>query len=161
MRGTGRVPVGLLLGAVGGAIGVIPGALITSAACDESCFQGTLIFGLTVAGVGLAGGSALAIHLVGDWMDGQGGFWPTALGTALGTVVGALASLAIAERAGTASIIPLVLGPAVGGVIAYELSHSSAAAEATAAATASRPRLVPLAAMTARGGFIGGLAGTF
>ena len=160
-RGTGRVPAGLLLGIVGGGVGAIPGLLLLTAFCDESCYQGGVVLSLTLAGAGLVGGSALTIDLVGDLMEGHGRFWPTALGAAMGAAIGILASLAAVESAGAAGLIPIALGPAVGGVIAYEISDSRVVAEAAAGATASRPRLMPLAAVSPRGGFIGGLAGSF
>jgi hypothetical protein len=97
---------------------------------------------------------------VGNWLDGQGRFWPTVLGVVLGSLGGIVAGVAVAAVAGAAGVVPMILGPAVGGVIAYELSDSSVR-EAAAAAIASRPRIMPLVTVSPRGGFIGGLAGSF
>jgi hypothetical protein len=166
-RGSGsratRIPVGILLGTVAGAVGAIPGTLLVfETICFDSCSgdPAGVYVGLVLAVGGLIGASALGIDLVGDAMGGQGRFWATALGTVLGALGGLIAGGAVAATAGAAGLIPAILGPAVGGVIAYEISHSSVIDEA-AAASASRPRLVPLVSVSPGGGVIGGLAGRF
>lgn len=78
----------------------------------------------------------------------------------LGTLVGSGAAIAIAPRSEAASVVPALLGPALGGAIAYEISSAMVRREALAA-SASRPRIAPLVAVSPRGSVIGGLAGTF
>jgi hypothetical protein len=158
-----RVPVGILLGTVGGAVGAIPGTvLMASAICFDGCSgeDEAVYVGFVLAIAGVITGTAATVNWMGDVMDGQGSFWPAALGALLGTLGGGIAGAAVAAVAGLAGLIPVILGPAVGAVIGYELSHSGAV-EAAAGGVASRPRLVPLVTVSPRGGLIGGLAGTF
>jgi hypothetical protein len=165
-RGSGsratRIPAGLLVGTVAGALGAVPGTLMMlEIICIDFCNDNSWAYlGLGLAAAGMVGGSALGIDFLGGELGGHGRFWPTLLGTLLGTLGGIVSGVALADTVGAAGLIPALLGPAVGGVIAYELSHSSVVEEA-AAATASRPRLVPLVSVSPRGGLIGGLAGCF
>jgi hypothetical protein len=159
-----RIPVGILVGTVGALVGTLPGlAIVATQYCLDSCSddQSVEIFGLVVASAGALLAGTWAIDRVGDWLGGQGRFWPTALGMVLGTLVGSGVAIAIAPRSEAASIVPAVLGPALGGAIAYEISSAMVRREAMAAASASRPRIAPLVAVSPRGGFIGGLAGSF
>jgi hypothetical protein len=135
---------------------------VAATLCLESCYgdQEPFYLGLILGLGGWGLGSALTIDWLGDRMDGRGEFGPTVLGSMLGLVGGLLAGIALAAGAGTAGIIPAFLGPAVGGVIAYEISDTNVT-EAAAAATASRPRVAPLLTVSPRGGFIGGLVGSF
>ncbi|HLL05956.1 MAG TPA: hypothetical protein VK539_35620 [Myxococcaceae bacterium] len=158
-----RIPVGILVGTVGALVGTLPGlAIVATQFCLDSCSddQSVEIFGLVVASAGALLAGTWAIDRVGDWLGGQGRFWPTALGMVLGTVVGSVVAVAIAPSSEGASVVPAVLGPALGGAIAYEISSAMVRSEAMAA-SASRPRIAPLVAVSPRGGFIGGLAGTF
>jgi hypothetical protein len=164
MRGV-RVPLGILVGTLAGAIGAIPGSLLgLSALCFDSCSNedDTMLYlGLALAFAGMTGGSALGINALGDALQGQGRFGPTLLGVVLGTLGGLAAAIVVGIAGGEAfAFIPAVLGPAAGGVIAYEISHSNVIDELTAA-TASRPRFVPLVSVSAQGTLIGGLAGRF
>jgi hypothetical protein len=52
-------------------------------------------------------------------------------------------------------------GPIIGGIVGYELSHSEAVDAARSGSIASEARMVPTLTVTARGGFIGGLIGSF
>jgi hypothetical protein len=159
-----RVPVGILLGTVGGALGAIPGTIIGGEAlCIESCIgqDDNVYLGLVLALGGLFGGTAFTITQVGSWLDGQGSFWPTVAGVVLGSLGGLMVGAAIAAAAGAAGAVPMILGPAVGGVIAYEISDSSNRS-AAADTDAREPRIIlPMMTVSPRGGFIGGLAGTF
>ncbi|HEX8698371.1 MAG TPA: hypothetical protein VF815_06010 [Myxococcaceae bacterium] len=159
-----RVPVGILLGTIGGAIGALPGVLIGGEAlCIESCTedQSGVYIGFVLALGGLFGGSAFTITQVGHWLDGQGRFWPTVGGVVLGSLAGILVGAAGFATVGAAGAIPMILGPAVGGVIAYELSDSSSRS-AAAEALGPEPRIiVPMMRVSPGGGLIGGLAGTF
>jgi hypothetical protein len=168
-RGSGatassRVPVGILLGTVGGALGSLPGLLIVSdELCLDSCSgdSGGLWAGFGLALGGLFLGTAFTITQVGYWMDGQGRFGLTLLGVVMGSLTGVLVGVAVAAGAGAAGAIPMLLGPAVGGAIAYEISDSSARSEA-ADADGPEPRIIlPMMTVSPRGGIIGGLVGTF
>lgn len=146
-------------------MGATPGVLLfyTSDCFDGGC-SGDQVTGVyfiaVVALVGAVGGTAWAIDKVGASLDGLGRFWPTVGGVVLGALGGALLGARVSSYSGAAGAAIAVLGPAVGGVIAYEVTHSNAVS-AAAARSASRPGVVPLVSMTPRGGFIGGLAGSF
>ncbi|HEX8699817.1 MAG TPA: hypothetical protein VF815_13320 [Myxococcaceae bacterium] len=157
-----RIPVGLLVGTVGAAVGAIPGAAIVALTFCTECNPNTeaQVFGLAVAGVGMILSGAWAIDRVGDWLGGQGEYWPTVVGVVLGMLGSVGALFAVDAGAGAAGIVPAIIAPALGGAIAYEISNALVRHEATAA-SASRPRLSPLVAVSPRGGFIGGLAGSF
>jgi hypothetical protein len=154
----------MLVGTLAAAVAAIPGtAIAASAFCLDSCSDDSdekFLVGFVVASVGALLGGSWAIDRVGDWLGGQGRFWPTVLGMVLGSLAGAGIALAVAPLSEAAPVIPAVVGPALGGAIAYELSSAMVRQEAMAA-TASRRRIAPLVAVSPRGGFIGGLAGTF
>ena len=168
LRDTGRldvrIPVGLVLGTLGGAVGVIPGGLVVALSlCRRGCVGENDVWvnsGLVLAAGGLIGGAAWTIDWVGDRLGGHGRFWPTVLGVALGTGAGIAAAFMIPASNGGIRYLPAVLAPALSGVIAYELSSANVINEATAA-TVSRHQLVPLVAMRPGGGLIGGIAGSF
>jgi len=160
-----RVPVGILLGTVGGALGALPGTIIMADAfCLDSCSgdeDGPFLAGFGLALGGLFFGTAFTITQVGYWLDGKGRFWPTVAGVAVGSLTGVLLGLAVAAGAGAAGAVPMILGPAVGGVIAYEISDSNVRSEA-AGLEEPEPRVIlPMMTVSPRGGFIGGLVGTF
>jgi hypothetical protein len=151
------------VGTLAGTLGAIPGSILgLEGLCFDSCSGSSeqLLVGVLLGFAGMIGGSSLGIVLTGDALGGKGRGWATVAGAVLGTLGGILIGAAVASTAGLAALIPFLMGPAVGGVIGYELSDSSAVAEG-AAATASRPRLVPLVSVSPGGGLIGGLAGRF
>jgi len=159
---TSRVAFGLMLGTLGGALMALPGVLAASAICSSGCGgpDRDVLLGVALGGAGWTIGSAGTINLTGDWLGGRGDFWPTALGTLLGAAGGLAASVMISIEGSLAGFLIAILAPSLGGVIAYELSHKSNTREA-AAPLASRPRIVPVLTVRPRGGFIGGLAGSF
>jgi hypothetical protein len=62
-------------------------------------------------------GGSWAIDRVGDWLGGQGRFWPTVLGMVLGSLAGAGVAILVAPLSEAAPIFPAVVGPALGGAI--------------------------------------------
>lgn len=166
VRGSGsaasRVPFGLVLGTLGGALMALPGVFAAAAICPSGCGSpdGDLILGVALGGAGWVIGSAGTINLSGDWLGGRGDFWPTALGTLLGAAGGLAAGVAISIEGSLAGFLIAILAPSLGGVIAYENSHTGNTRQA-AAPLASGPRIVPVLTVRPRGGFIGGLAGSF
>jgi hypothetical protein len=159
-----RLLLELVGGSVGATVGIIPGGLlIISAFCTNGCGGGEesrAILGLGLALAGFAGGAAVGITGAGSLLHGEGEYWSTAGGAALGTLVGTLVGLALASSAEEAAIIPFLAGPVVGGMIAYELSHSKAIARKQRN-PALTPRVMPMATVSPRGGIIGGLVGSF
>jgi hypothetical protein len=142
-------------------VSAIPGALLGAGICSDRCGpDGGLLLGSVLGGVGWILGSAATINLSGDWQGGRGGFWPTALGALLGALGGIGAAVATRGES-LVGFVATILGPSVGGVIAYEISHARNTPAAAAAPVASGPRVVPVLAVSPRGGFIGGLAGSF
>jgi len=159
-----RLLLEIVGGSLGASAGIIPGGLlILSAFCDDSCSGGEesrAILGLGIALAGFAGGAAVGITGAGSLLHGEGEYWPTAGGAALGTLVGTLAALALASSADEAALIPFLAGPVVGGMIGYEISHSNALARKQRN-PALTPVVLPMATVSPRGGVIGGLAGRF
>ncbi len=159
-----RLLLEFLGGAVGGFVGIIPGSLLVlSALCFSGCDDGDrtrgtlgLVLGLAGYVAGTAGGIVGAATLV----DGEGGYWSTAGGVALGSLVGGLLAGLFAQSAEGAAIIPALTGPIIGGMIGYELSHSNAESRRQAP-LASGTRIVPVFSIHPSGGILGGLVGRF
>jgi hypothetical protein len=145
-------------------VGIIPGGLlIVSAFCTDGCSgdeESRAILGLGLALAGFAGGAALGITGAGSLLHGEGEYWPTAGGAALGTLAGTLLGLALASTLDEAALVPFLAGPVIGGMIAYELSHSNAIARRHRN-PALTPRVMPMATVSPHGGVIGGLVGRF
>jgi hypothetical protein len=158
-----RLLLEVLGGTVGATVGFIPGGLlILSAFCTDRCdgAESRAILGLGLALAGIAGGTAVGITGAGSLLHAEGEYWPTAGGAAIGTLVGSIVGLVLASSVEEAALIPVLVGPLMGGMIAYELSHSGAVSRRQRPPF-SRPQVVPMATVTPRGGFIGGLAGRF
>lgn len=160
-----RLLLELVGGSVGASVGIIPGGLLLFSAvlCGDSCEGGEdsrAILGLGLGLAGLAGGAALGITGAGSLLHGEGEYWPTAGGAAVGTLIGSLLALGLASSANELAIIPFIAGPVVGGMIGYELSHSNALARRQRN-RALTPTVMPVATVTPHGGVLGGLAGRF
>lgn len=159
-----RLLLEFLGGAVGGFVGIIPGSLLVlSALCFSGCDDGDRTRGTLGLVLGLAGfvaGTAGGIVGAANVVDGEGGYWATVGGTAIGTLAGGLLGGVLAQSAEGAAIIPVLTGPIIGGMIGYELSHSSAVSRRQAS-LASGTRIVPVFAVHPNGGIFGGLAGRF
>jgi hypothetical protein len=145
-------------------VGIIPGSLLVlSALCFSGCDDGDrtratlgLVLGLAGFLAGTAGGIVGAANLV----DGEGGYWPTLGGTAIGTLVGGLLTGVLSASESGAAILPAIAGPIIGGMIGYELSHASASSRRQAP-LASGTRIVPVFSIHPSGGILGGLVGRF
>jgi hypothetical protein len=146
-------------GAVGGAVGVIPGGLLFIAAFSESS-ESLGILSLAVGFVGIAAGTAGGIVGAASLVDGEGAYWPTAGGAAIGTLVGLLVSAIVVENEEEAAIIPAITGPILGGIIGYELSHSNAERRGHPS-LASSTRVMPVVSVHPSGGVLAGLVGRF
>lgn len=151
-------------GALGASLGVIPGGLLVlSGLCFEGCDDGAevrAVLGLAVGLAGIAGGTAVGIVGAASLVHGEGEYWPTAGGAGVGTLAGVLTGLALADSAEEAALIPAVAGPIIGGMIGYELSHSSAD-ERRLRAPASGTQILPVISLYPSGGILGGLVGRF
>ncbi len=104
----------------------------------------------------------LSVFLAGKLMDGNGGYGWTLLGTAAGTAAGFLGALALLAvgQFGDVSYVPLMIGPTLGAIIAYELSSDTSRSAVEAAERAVHATITPTVAPMNGGGMVG-LAGTF
>jgi hypothetical protein len=155
-----RIMLELLGGSVLGLIGGVPGAVlaVSEAFCDGCGSDGEFLLGVSLSFAGLTVGSALGIKGLGSLLDGEGRFLSTLVGTSLGALGGLGLGLIIAFSAGSELwFVPVLAGPIVGGIIAYENSHAAALRERSAPETT----VVPVVSVSPRGGIIGGLAGRF
>jgi hypothetical protein len=146
-------------GSVGGALGIIPGGLLFIAAFSENS-ESLGILSLAVGFVGVAAGTAGGIVGAASLVDGEGAYWPTLGGVAIGALVGALVSGIVARSAGDAAIIPAATGPILGGMIGYEISHSNAVSRRRPALD-SDTHLMPVVSVHPSGGVLAGLVGRF
>jgi hypothetical protein len=103
------------------------------------------------------------VYGLGTLSGGQGSYWKTLLGSSIGTALGTLAILVSGENTGTALLT--LASATVGGLVAYELSHSSARPAfqpLPQARNNSRMKQVrPVFAASPRGQFFGGIVGSF
>ncbi len=158
-----RVMLEFLGGTVLGIAAGIPGAIlaIEGAFCESCESLGAFFAGVAVSFAGLSLGSALGIKGMGSLLEGEGRFLTTLAGTSLGGLAGL--GLAMVIGWGTGSelwIVPILAGPVLGGIIAYESSHSNFLRERYAPG-ASGMEVIPVVGVSPGGGLIGGLAGRF
>jgi hypothetical protein len=140
-------------------VGIIPGGLLFFAAFSEYS-ESLAILSLAVGFAGVAAGTAGGIVGAASLVDGEGEYWPTAGGAAIGALVGVLVSAIVAENAEEAAIIPAATGPILGGMIGYELSHSNAERRRHPS-LASGTRVMPVVSVHPSGGVLAGLVGRF
>lgn len=158
-----RIMLEFLGGTVLGIAAGIPGAIlaIEGAFCESCESLGGFFAGASLSFAGLTLGSALGIKGLGSLLDGEGRFLTTLAGTSLGALGGLGLGLVIGWGAGSELwFIPILVGPLVGGIIAYEISHANFRWE-HAVPGPSGSELLPVISVSPRGGIIGGLAGRF
>jgi hypothetical protein len=155
-------------GAIAGMMGVIIGSVPTAIVALPFCLgaddfedepQCTIAVG---AGLSLtyAVGVTLGVTLVGKMMGGQGDGVMTFLAALAGAAAGS--GIGIASRSTGALILGLALGPLIGAVVGYEISHSMYTQPASSEPQArSGFRVMPMAGVTPGGGILGGLMGRF
>lgn len=154
---------GGVLGGVGmGIVGLLVGV---SALEDVSCGSGEvcaatiLIITLPAVFVGIP----LGVQYAAESLGGRGEFLPSLAGTLLGTWAGVLYGLS--QDGGGYLAVGLSVGPLLGAVIGYEISHAmntSRSYQARAGgASAHGVQVAPLIGATPRGGFLGGLSASF
>jgi hypothetical protein len=156
-----RIMLEFLGGSALGIAGGIPGAYIGILAAFESSSAAGFFAGVSLSFAGLTVGSALGIKGLGSLLDGEGRFGTTLLGSTLGGLAGLGLGLIVGFAAGSeAWILPVLAGPVIGGIIAYENSHASAL-QRRSAPVSPEMSVVPVVSVSPRGGVIGGLAGVF
>lgn len=157
-----RIMLELLGGTVLGIAGGFPGAALAvgEAFCDGCGSEAGFLAGVSLSFVGLTVGSALGIKGLGSLLDGEGRFLSTLAGTTLGGLGGLGLGLIIAFAGSELWILPVLAGPILGGIIAYENSHANFLQEHSAP-SASGTSVIPVISVSPQGGIIGGLAGRF
>jgi hypothetical protein len=161
----GRIMLELLGGAAGGVTGVyLSYFFVVSVTRDQPGVISDPQRVIDLVGlVGMGLGSSLGVYGMGALAGGQGSYWKTLLGSSLGTALGALSILISGENTGTAMLT--LASAAVGGIIAFEMSHSNGRPESESLPRArnnSRTKQVRLVfGANPRGGCFGGLVGSF
>ncbi|WP_224372549.1 hypothetical protein [Hyalangium versicolor] len=148
--------MGLVVGSIPTTLGALPFCLGTDGFEERRCGAAVLT-GLTLS---YTVGVSMGVTGTGRFMGGQG--------DGLATFLGSLSGAAVAAGIGVATdniglfILSALVGPIIGAVAAYEISH----------AVLTRPdppehqaragfHVMPVVGTTPRGGFLGGLAARF
>jgi hypothetical protein len=158
-----RIMLELLGGATLGIVGGVPGAALAvgAAFCDGCGSTGGFLAGVALSFAGLTVGSALGIKALGSLLDGEGRFLSTLAGSSLGGLAGLGLGMIIGFAAGSELwFIPVLAGPIVGGIIAYESSHADSL-QKHSAEPPPEVSVIPVFSVSPRGGIIGGLVGRF
>lgn len=153
---------GGVLGGVGmGIAGLLVGAeAIGNTDCSDGEVCVALLALITIPATFV--GIPLGVQYAGQSMGGRGDFLPALGGTVLGTGVGVILGMQSEGNGGLA--VGLIVGPILGSIVGYELSSAINERREYVLGTASSrsgPRVVPVVGVTPRGGFLGGLSGSF
>jgi hypothetical protein len=164
VRKVTRITLAILGGTVLGLTASAPGIYLAGdAAFCEGCDDtfGQFLLGISLGSAGLMVGSALGIWGIGSLLWGEGRFLPTLVGTLVGSLAGLVVGVVLEASAGGGLWpIPIFTFPIIGGMIAYESSHTDAL-EQKAREMARGMSVTPMVGVSPRGGIIGGLAGVF
>jgi hypothetical protein len=163
-----RVPLELLGGTLGGALGLLPGTLVLAASADSQCggdFCGNaagLLGGIALVAVGMPLGMAAGISGAGKVLEGEGNYAYAFGGISVGGLVGYLLAHVVLEdpEGDNADLVSLSAGALVGGVITYEVAHHLAV-EKRRLRHSPRVQVVPVLTLDQEGRVLGGLAGRF
>jgi hypothetical protein len=154
---------GGVLGGVGmGIVGLLAGvSALEDVSCDSQQVCAATLIIITVPAVFV--GIPLGVQYAAKDLGGRGEFLPSLAGTLLGTGVGAL--YGVSQDGNGAMAVGLIVGPVLGAIAGYEISHllnvNRGYAMRTGSSSQPGLRVAPLIGATPRGGFLGGLAGTF
>ncbi len=162
-RRVGRIALGTFGGLLGGVVGGLPGIGLSiglERGC-EGCANGTAVIIAGLAGVaGVASGMAFGVWGIGSLLGGEGRYLPTLAGTGIGLLVGGGIAVYLGDQIKEElAIPPLLIGPILGTLIAYEISHSNEwerGAEASPSVA-----VLPTVGVSPSGGFVAGLVGRF
>lgn len=163
-----RVPLELLGGTLGGALGLLPGTLVLAASADSQCGgdicgnAAGLLGGIALAVVGMPVGMAAGISGAGRLLEGEGNYAYALGGISVGGLVGYLLAHVVLEEPedGNADLVSLSAGALVGGVIIYEVAHHLAV-EKRRSRHSLRVQVVPVLTLDQEGRVLGGLVGRF
>ncbi len=157
-----RVLVEVLGAGLSGTAGAFLGALLLNgvSGCEgEGCLSALVFGGL----FGAAAGMPLGVYGGGRLLGQRGGLGGAYLGMVVGGGAALLGTLAVRDEDGLV-FLSVPVSAVIGAVVGFELS---ADAPPTLPRSELRRhsgpglRLVPTAGMTPRGGFVGGLSGSF
>jgi hypothetical protein len=159
----GRVIAESLLGLLGEvALGAPAAYLGLTAAASEDSNPAVGVFEVAIlsfAGVTL--GAALGVAGGGVLTGGEGQFQVALGGAALGALAGGLLAFPAAFAGGGAFVVPIVIFPVVGAVIAYGWSHGEELERNAAVDGTHIIEVVPVLGIRSSGGLVAGLAGRF
>lgn len=148
--GLGVVGTAVLLGTLG------------AACAGEGCAIAALYLG---GGLGAIIGAPVGVILTGALLGREGGIGMTLFGYMVGGTVGILGyrGLSAGHGNGNGAILLMLSMPLIGAVVGYEFSHAANVSGAAPAQPLRRrsAHWTPVAGVTPRGGFVGGLAGRF
>jgi hypothetical protein len=152
--------LGPLAGFVVGILAASPGLLLMgdSFSCSTCADDAAIIGGGLVSLVGFTAGTALGVKLIGSLFWGEGRYLKTLLGAGLGFGGGLLTMIPLIETEGGWAI-PLLVGPLIGAVVGYEMSHTDELERMAAAGPSVS--VLPSVSVHPSGGVIAGLMGRF
>jgi hypothetical protein len=153
-------------GVLGGAVMGLAGFLTVAPALSklnctpgEVCIIPVLSIMVPAAFVGVP----ISVQHFAEPFGGRGEFLPALGGSLLGTGVGFISGLSSGSRG--VLIGSLILGPVIGAIEGYEISHAlnqrRAIADGGVSSAKAGPRIVPVISATSRGGLLWGLSGSF
>jgi len=157
-----RIIAESLLGLVGEVALGAPGAylgLILAYSSDDAATGVLQLAVLSFAGVTL--GTALGVTGGGALTGGEGRFQMAYVGAALGALAGGLLAFPAAAAGGGAFIVPIIIFPVVGAVLAYEWSHGQELEHKKEEEGMNTVKVVPVLGIRPTGGLVAGLAGRF
>ena len=120
-RGVFEFVGGGVMGAGVGFVSLLLGAAVFSPICGNDAYACLIPVFLTGA-VGAVFGASLGVYGAGKLLGAEGRYWPSFLGTLAGAALGIVG--AVAAQNETATALSLTVGPVLGAIVGYELSHA-------------------------------------
>jgi hypothetical protein len=148
--------------AAGGVSGFV--VLLVADALTDGCGDdvGCILTVLGATGGAIFLTTPLGVYAAGRLAGGQGSYWSTMLGMAVGSGAGVAMAIALNNTGDELQIASLVTLPLLGAVLGYELWHLHQQPDSAGRGRAGASlQLIPLAGFTRGGGVFGGLAARF
>ncbi|KFE69648.1 hypothetical protein [Hyalangium minutum] len=163
----GRITLEIMGGAAAGALSGLVAFLAAEALSGGSCGDdpGCIITGLGMTAGAIFFTAPLGVYAVGQLAGGQGSYWTSLLGMAVGTGAGGIMVAVFSNKSGELQLASIVTLPILGAVLGYELWNAHQQPDivrpARTGATGASLQLIPLAGITPGGGVFGGIAARF